>query len=117
MTPLTRTQANLLVFLIAFQEQHGYAPTYRDIAEGLGLRSIGTVHRHFVALEARGWLKRHPNAINMKAASFEFVKPKPIPKAAIYLRALLDAIEQNGWVDCNTELVVRIRDSIVGATA
>lgn len=116
MKPLTQQQANLLVFLIAFQEKHGFAPTYRDIAAGLGLRSIGTVHRHIVQLELRGWLRRQPHQRYRKVASFEFIKPKPLDKATFYLRALLDEIETAGSVDANNALVVRIRDSI-GAAA
>lgn len=117
MKALTRAQANLLVFLITFQERQGYAPTYRDIATGLSLKSIGTVHRHIIGLEERGWLRRHPPEKYHKVSSFEFIRPKPIPKATIYLRALIDAIEQAGSVDINTELVVRIRDDIIGAAA
>lgn len=38
-------------------EKHGYSPTYREIANALGLASPATVHEHVRALGQKGYLK------------------------------------------------------------
>ena len=47
--------------LDGFIQQHGYSPSYEEIASGLGLASLATVHKHVQALEAKQYLKRNYN--------------------------------------------------------
>jgi len=58
---LTRRQKQVLDFIAQFVDQHGYSPSYQEIAEGLGLGSLATVHKHIHALEAKHYLKRSFN--------------------------------------------------------
>jgi repressor LexA len=55
---LTRRQKEFLDFLAGFLEKHGYSPSYEEIADGLNLASLATVHKHIMALEAKQYLKR-----------------------------------------------------------
>ncbi|MGQ9635266.1 MAG: transcriptional repressor LexA [Bryobacteraceae bacterium] len=55
---LTRRQKQVLDFIAQFVETHGYSPSYQEIAEGLGLGSLATVHKHIHALETKHYLKR-----------------------------------------------------------
>jgi repressor LexA len=48
-------------FLAGFIEKHGYSPSYEEIASGLGLASLATVHKHIQALEAKQYLRRSYN--------------------------------------------------------
>ena len=48
-------------FLSKFIDQHGYSPSYEEIASGLGLASLATVHKHVQALEAKQFLRRSYN--------------------------------------------------------
>src|SRR4051794_40343562 len=48
-------------FLSHFIEDHGYSPSYEEIASGLGLASLATVHKHIQALEAKQYLRRSYN--------------------------------------------------------
>jgi len=48
-------------FLSGFIHQHGYSPSYEEIAGGLGLASLATVHKHIQALEAKQYLRRSYN--------------------------------------------------------
>jgi repressor LexA len=48
-------------FLSKFIDQHGYSPSYEEIAAGLGLASLATVHKHVQALEAKQYLRRSYN--------------------------------------------------------
>src|SRR6201990_2626697 len=58
---LTRRQKELMDFLAGFIRQHGYSPSYEEIAAGLGLASLATVHKHIQALETKQYLKRNYN--------------------------------------------------------
>jgi repressor LexA len=55
---LTKRQKEFLEFLAGFLEKRGYSPSYEEIAEGLSLASLATVHKHITALEAKNYLKR-----------------------------------------------------------
>jgi repressor LexA len=55
---LTRRQKDVLDFLIDFIETKGYSPSYEEIAAGLKLASLATVHKHISALEAKNYLRR-----------------------------------------------------------
>jgi repressor LexA len=55
---LTKRQKEFLDFLSGFLEKRGYSPSYEEIAEGLSLASLATVHKHILALESKHYLKR-----------------------------------------------------------
>ena len=55
--PLTPKQKEVLDFIIDFIGDRGYAPSFREIADGLNLASPSTVHVHIQALRSRGFLK------------------------------------------------------------
>lgn len=55
---LTKRQKEVLDLIAAFQEEHGYSPSYEEIAQGLSLASLATVHKHISALEGKHYLKR-----------------------------------------------------------
>jgi repressor LexA len=48
-------------FLSGFINKHGYSPSYDEIATGLKLASLATVHKHIQALEAKQYLRRSYN--------------------------------------------------------
>src|SRR5579863_6995370 len=48
-------------FLSKFIHQQGYSPSYEEIASGLGLASLATVHKHIQALESKQYLRRTYN--------------------------------------------------------
>lgn len=58
---LTRRQKEVMDFLSGFIEQHGYSPSYEEIAQGLKLASLATVHKHIQALETKQYLRRSYN--------------------------------------------------------
>ena len=55
---LTRRQKELLDFLAGFIEKRGFSPSYEEIAEGLSLASLATVHKHVLALEQKQYVRR-----------------------------------------------------------
>jgi repressor LexA len=58
MTARSKRQREILNFLTEFLEIKGYSPSYKEIADGLGLSSKGSVARHIETLEAQGFLDR-----------------------------------------------------------
>jgi repressor LexA len=56
--PLTKRQKQVLDFISQFQDENGYCPSYEEIAQGLELASLATVHKHIAALETKNYLKR-----------------------------------------------------------
>ncbi len=58
---ITRRQKEVVDFLEAFVEENGYSPSFEEIAAGLGLRSVATVHKHITNLEKKGLLDRERN--------------------------------------------------------
>ena len=58
---LTRRQKEVMDFLSQFITDHGYSPSYEEIASGLGLASLATVHKHIQALETKQYLRRSYN--------------------------------------------------------
>ncbi|MCC6862228.1 MAG: transcriptional repressor LexA [Bryobacterales bacterium] len=58
---LTKRQKQVVDFIARFVEQNGYSPSYEEIARGLDLASLATVHKHISALESKQYLKRRFN--------------------------------------------------------
>jgi repressor LexA len=55
---LTRRQKQVMDLIARFVDDNGYSPSYEEIAKGLGLASLATVHKHISALEAKSYLRR-----------------------------------------------------------
>ena len=60
--PLTKKQKRTLDFVSSFIEQHGYSPSYREIANGLKLNSVATVAQHIDSLVGKGLLTKGNNS-------------------------------------------------------
>jgi repressor LexA len=58
---LTRRQKQVLDFLIRFINRHGYSPSFEEMAAGLHLSSLATVHKHLQVLEKKGFIRRRYN--------------------------------------------------------
>jgi len=58
---LTRRQKEVVEFIAKFVDENGYSPSYEEIAQGLSLASLATVHKHISALQAKNYLRRSFN--------------------------------------------------------
>src|SRR3954464_13881474 len=65
--PLTKRQKQVLDFIAGFENENGYCPSYDEIARGLELASLATVHKHISVLESKNYLNRGLN----QSRSFE----------------------------------------------
>ena len=69
----TKKQRELLLFVDAFIKQYGYGPSYREIMNGLGYKSVSTVAVHIDGLIARGYLRKRDNsARSLEVVSGEY---------------------------------------------
>ncbi|MBL8291055.1 MAG: transcriptional repressor LexA [Bryobacterales bacterium] len=58
---LTPRQKEVLDYIAGFVQERGYCPSFDEIAKGLELASLATVHKHVSILESKGYLKRSYN--------------------------------------------------------
>jgi repressor LexA len=71
---LTPRQKQLLDYLIEFIGSNGYNPSYEEIATGLNLASLATVHKHISALERKKYIRRGHNQSRSVEISPEYLK-------------------------------------------
>ncbi len=80
---LTRRQKQVYDFISGFVDRHGYSPSYEEIAEGLGLSSLATVHKHISNLEEKQLLRRDYN----RSRSIDLLKPRGRMKQSLAVAA------------------------------
>lgn len=72
---LTKRQKQVLDYLVTFLNKRGYSPSFEEIAHGLKLTSLATVHKHLSTLEKKGYVRRGYN----QSRSIEVTQlPKPV---------------------------------------
>jgi len=59
--PLTKRQKEILDYLTAFIDEHGYAPSFEEIARAFNYGSLATVHEHLSNLERKGYIRKSYN--------------------------------------------------------
>ena len=75
---VTRRQKEVLDFLKDFVALNGYSPSFEEIARGLDLKSLATVHKHITNLENKGLLQRSHN----RSRSIDVMPPKSRSQSA-----------------------------------
>jgi repressor LexA len=70
---LTKKQKETLDFIRSFIREHDHVPSYEEIAAGLGLRSVSTVHAHVENLRIKGYLTK-------TAHSGRSLEPATVPR-------------------------------------
>lgn len=58
MKGLTKRQEAVLTFIADFIAEHGFPPSYQDIADAFGIRSKNGVVRHLTALRRKGYIEK-----------------------------------------------------------
>lgn len=70
-----KTKEKVYSFILQYIEKSGYAPSIREIAEGINLKSTSSVHSQLRKLEEEGKIemrKNSPRAI--KVTDYEFTR-------------------------------------------
>ena len=80
---LTKRQKQVLDFIGNFVDENGYCPSYEEIARGLELASLATVHKHISVLEAKSYLKRGFNQSRSLELTPKYVQEQRRTRPAI----------------------------------
>jgi repressor LexA len=73
---LTSRQNDCWVFLAKYTEEHGYAPSFEEMANSLNVASKSNIHRLLGALEERGFIRR----LRHKSRAIEVLRLPNPPK-------------------------------------
>jgi repressor LexA len=105
---LTKRQKQVLDFIAGFVDENGYCPSYEEIAGGLGLASLATVHKHISVLEAKSYLKRGFNQSRSIELTPKYLQEQRRTRPALHEIPLLgriaagapvESVEQSGVLD------------------
>lgn len=114
---LTKRQTEILNFIVEYVKENGYAPSYREVGQNLGISSTATVHEHVKNLETKGYLHN----VGEAARSLEVDATVARASQAISLPLIglitagqpIEAIEETDTVDVPASLVGDTADSYV----
>jgi repressor LexA len=76
---ITRRQHQMYDFISRWVAEKGYSPSFEEIAQGMKLSSLATVHKHVSNLEKKGLLTRDYN----RSRSIDLLPPKGRLKQAM----------------------------------
>jgi repressor LexA len=80
---LTKKQKQVLDHIKEFVDAHDYAPSYEEIATGIGLSSPSTIYVHVVNLINKGYLTKRWNANRSLELPGESVLPPAVVEASV----------------------------------
>jgi repressor LexA len=75
---VTKRQKEVLDFITGFVQRNGYSPSFEEIARGLSLKSLATVHKHISNLQNKGLLARSHN----RSRSLDVLPPRSKARSA-----------------------------------
>lgn len=90
---LTKPQTRVLEFIIDYLREHGYAPSYREVAQQLGFSSPATVWQHVNTLRKKGYLRFSSKArsLSPSAKAFRVFKLNPAETIRIPILGMIPA--------------------------
>ena len=80
---LTKRQKQVLDFIAGFVDENGYCPSFEEIAKGLQLASLATVHKHISVLESKSYLRRGFNKSRSLELTQKYVAEPRRARAAV----------------------------------
>ena len=120
MARTSNKREQILNFLTQFMNEHGYAPTVREICNAVGLQSTATVHYHLNALRDAGLIET--NEMKKRAISLpDAQRADRIPVVGVVTAGVPILATENieGYIPWDGEsgcFVLRVRgDSMIGA--
>ena len=79
----TKRQKELLDYVDLFIKEHGYGPSYREVMNALGYKSVSTVAVHINGLISKGYLhKRDNSARSLEVVSTQYSSSALVAPAA-----------------------------------
>lgn len=105
---LAPVQRLTLEFLRNFIADRGYAPTLKDIAEHIGVKSASTAHFHLERLEQKGFITRGSDgAIELVECAKPTLGPTVVPLVGVIAAGVpIEAVEQTTMIDIPSSMAV-----------
>jgi len=114
---LTKRQTEILDYIVKYVGGSGYAPSYREIGQHLGISSTATVHEHVKNLEAKGYLHNvgeSARSLEVDEAVSRVAQAVGLPLVGLITAGQpIEAIEERGTVDVPASLVADTANSYV----
>ena len=76
---MTDKQERLLQFILDFHKEHGYSPSIREMAQGMGVSSPSTIKAMLDRLEAKGMLTKSSGRARSLTTTMQEEEDKGIP--------------------------------------
>lgn len=96
---LTKKQTLIMEYIVSYVKEKGYAPSYREVGEHLGISSTATVHEHVKNLERKGYLKNDAEgarSIDVEPSLLKMAEAILLPlKGIITAGQPIEAVETN----------------------
>ncbi len=106
---LSKRQREILDFITEFMNDHGYAPSLREIGEYFNLSSPATIHEHINNLKKKGFLKASYNSarsIELVNEIVNYAQAIELPLAGLITAGEpIEAIEEKERVDVPSDMV------------
>lgn len=74
---LTKVQRKILDYLQSYSSEHGYAPSFEEIADAFNYNSLATVHEHLSNLDRKGYIRKSFN----ESRAIEILPSEVFPRA------------------------------------
>lgn len=110
---LTKRQREMLDFIEGFVRFRGYSPSFEEIAENFGYRSLATVHEHLSNLQAKGYITKNYNesrSIELIEADLQIAAIELPLRGTVAAGHPIEAIEEQ-------ETIAVPEDMIAGSTS
>ena len=109
MSNLTKRQSEILKFITNFLKDEDYAPSYREIAEGVGLSSPATIHQHLQVMKSKGFLNIDsdaPRGIALTSKVMQMSKAIELPLVGLITAGVpIEAVETKETMAVPADLV------------
>jgi len=115
--PLTKRQKEILDHIGTFIEEHGYAPSFEEIAQHFGYASLATVHEHLSNLDRKGYIRKAYN----ESRSIELSNPRSSAQGSVELPLMgtvaaglpIEAVRNDETLAVPSDMLRRGRESYV----
>jgi len=104
---LAPVQRQTLEFLRNFIAEKGYAPTLKDIASHIGVKSLSTAHFHLERLVDKGFIRRGDDGmVELVDVAKPELGPTAVPLVGVIAAGMpIEAIEQTTFIDIPPSMI------------
>ena len=80
--------SEVVAWIKTFMDEHGYAPSHKEIGEAFRIKNRGSVHYLVLLLERDGWIKRDLSRKQRNITVTSYAPNRIMARLRAYVRAL-----------------------------